>query len=325
MSFRGSGTPFRSSPLAALILAGILAGALPVQAQNVRGLVLSAADSSTVPAAMVILHRITADTGQVADSTQSDAEGRFSLTITADDTPETIYAAAAVRDGVSYFGPAMHAGMEPPDPYRIFVAETETITEPVEGNAVTFRHVVISPTAHGLLQIAEVVDVAGVPGRAMRMEDGSRPIWSIQLPDGAQSWSAIEGGLPPQALTFADDRVEARATLPPNGIRLAYSYYSEGSKLEFPVEHATDRFEIILVGAEVKALSGLRPGDATDLPPGGAAKRFVAAGIPPGGSVGLTIRSDQAPRGPVLIWGLIGVALLAAAGLSAVAARRSTG
>lgn len=324
MTFRRSGIPVRSGPLAALIVAWAVAGPLPVQAQSVRGVVLSAADSSTVPAAMVILHRITADTGEVADSTQSDAEGRFKLTITADDTPETIYAAAAVRDGVSYFGPAMHAGMEPPDPYRIFVAETETITGPIEGGAVTFRHVVVSPTAHGLLQIAEVVDVAGVPGRAVRMEDESRPIWSIQLPDGVQSWSVIEGGLPPEALTFVDDRVEARATLPPNGMRLAYSYYSDGSKLEFPVEHATDRFELILVGAGVKELSGLRPGDATDLPPGEAAKRFVAAGISPGGSVGLTVRSEQTSRGPVLTWGLIGVALLIAAGFSAVAARRST-
>ena len=313
--------------LAALLLIALESGAPSTSpAQSLEGVVLAGTDSSSVPAAMVLLHRITATAGEVVDSTQTDADGRFSLTIAPADTAAgTLYAAAAVRGGVSYFGPIMHAGVETPDPYLIFVYETERIAAPVEGNAVLLRHAVVSPTAHGLLQVAEVVDVAGVPGRALQREDASEPIWSMELPAGVQSWSPMEGGLAAEALSLVNGRVEARATLPPSGMRLSFSYYTEGSKLEFPVEHETERFEVILVGADEKKLSGLRPADSSDLPPGTAAKRFVGSELPSGSRVGLTVRSQALSRGPVLIWALIGSALLVAAGLSARAARRPAG
>lgn len=295
-----------------------------VVGQDLEGIVLAATDSSAVPAAMVFLHRITAVAGEVVDSARTDAEGRFALPIAATDSaPGILYAAAAVQGGVSYFGPALHAGVEAPNPYRIYVYETESVAEPIVGNAVLYRHAVVSPTAHGLLQVAEVVDVAGVPGRALQMEDPGRPIWSMKLPAGVQSWSPLEGGLAPEALSLANGRVEARATMPPNGLRLSFSYYVEGAKIEFPVEHETEKFEVILVGADEERLSGLTPGVISDLPPGGNAKRFVASDLRPDSRVGLTVQSEPVARGPVLIWTLIGGALLVAAGVSARIARRS--
>ena len=318
------GLPSRARP-AAVLLAGLTMG-MPslARGQGVEGVVLAATDSSAVPAAMVFLHRITALAGEVVDSARTDAEGRFSLTIAAaDSAPGTVYAAAAVQGGVSYFGPVLHAGVETPAPYRIYVYETESVAEPVDGNAVLYRHAVISPTAHGLLQVAEVVDVAGVPGRALRREDPGEPIWSMKLPAGVQSWSPLEGGLAPEAISMANGRVEARATLPPNGMRLSFSYYTEGAKIEFPVEQETERFEVILVGADEERLSGLTPSESPDLPPGVNAKRFVASDLPADSRVGLTVQSEPVPRAPVLIWTLIGGALLVAAGVSARIARRS--
>jgi hypothetical protein len=308
-----------------MLLAGLTVGEPSLaRGQAVEGIVLAATDSSAVPAAMVFLHRITAVAGEVVDSARTDAEGRFSLTIAASDSaPGIVYAAAAVQGGVSYFGPVLHAGVETPTPYRIYVYETESVSEQVDGNAVLYRHAVVSPTAHGLLQVAEVVDVAGVAGRALQREDPGEPIWSMKLPAGVQSWSPLEGGLAPEALSLASGRVEARATLPPNGMRLSFSYYTEGAKIEFPVEHETERFEVILVGAAEEKLSGLTPGENSDLPPGVNAKRFVASDLPPDSRVGLTVQSEPVPRGPVLIWTLIGSALLIAAAVSARVARGS--
>jgi hypothetical protein len=290
--------------------------------QNVAGEVIAAVDSMAVPGAMVFLHRITATAGEVIDSTRSDADGRFSFELPAGDSPETLFAAAAVRDDVSYFGPVLHAGMDAPRPYRIVTHVTELISEPVRGNPILLRHVVISPTAHGLVQVAEVVDVAGAPDRAVRMADETIPVWSLALPKGAQSWAAMEGGLAPDAISFVDGRVEARATLPPSGMRLSFGYFTEGPTIEFPVEHSTERFDAILVGVEEKKIEGLRAGDSSDLPPGGQAKRFVASGVAPGETIGLTLASEQVAWGPVLTWGLLGLALTAAAGVSAVAAKR---
>jgi hypothetical protein len=296
----------------------------PLTGQEIRGIVFAAADSATIPDARVLLHRITSISGEVVDSTRSDASGRFRLAIVEEENPEVLYAAAAVRGGVSYFGPVMHPGAESPDDYAIYVHEVESVDAPVTENPVLLRHVVVNPTAHGLLQVAEVVDLAGTPGRALRTVDPSIPIWSMVLPRGLQSWAPIEGGIPPEAISEAGGKVEARATLPPNGLRLAYGYFVEGASLEFPIEYLTERFEIILVGAEVDEFRGLVPGDAAGLPTGPGVRRFVASDVQPGSTVGLTIATEPVARGPVLISVLIGVALLAAAALSARLARRST-
>ncbi len=306
--------PGRARVPAMLAMLAVCAAALP--AQEIRGTVYSAADSSAVAAAMVILHRITAIAGEVVDSTTADASGRFRLTIEEAENPEVLYAAAAVRGGVSYFGPVLHPGMEPPDSYDIYVYELESTEAPVTSSAVLLRHVVVSPTAHGLLQVGEIVDVAGTPGRALRTADPSIPIWSMALPRGYQSWAAIEGGLPPESITESGGRVEARATLPPNGMRLSYGYFIEGKDLEFPIEYPTERFELILVGVGEDELRGLRPEELSDLPPGSDARRFVASDLAPGASVGLTIESEPVAWGPVLIAALIGVALLGAAAIS---------
>ena len=58
------------------------------------------------------MHKITASAGEVVDSTAADSRGRFTLSMDASDDPAALYAAAALNDGLSYFGPALHPGME---------------------------------------------------------------------------------------------------------------------------------------------------------------------------------------------------------------------
>jgi hypothetical protein len=108
-------------------------------------------------------------------------------------------------------------------------------------------------------------------------------------------------------------------------MRVAFSYFVEGPEVDLLISHPTDRIEVILVGAEEKSVVGLSPGSSAGLPPASNAKRFVAAGVEPGTEVGLTLKSETAPSGPVRIWVFVGLALLVAAGLSAVVARRSAG
>lgn len=294
-------------------------------AQVVEGLVISGRDSTAVPGSVVLMHRIAANGGEVVDSAETDSRGRFSLSINAEDEPGALYAIAALNDGVSYFGPAVHPGMEPPNPYTIVVHETETIEGPLANSRIMMRHVVVSPTAHGLLQITEVVDVAGVPNRALATASPAEPMWTVELPSGIQSWTPMAGGLPPEAMSLVDNRLEVRAKLPPSGMRVAFSYFLEGPEVDLPIAHPTDRIEVILVGAKEKSLVGLSPGSSTGLPPASNARRFVAAGVEPGTEVGLTVESESASSGPVLIWVFVGVALLVAAGLSAAVARRSGG
>ena len=294
-------------------------------AQTVEGVVISGRDSTAVPGSVVLMHRVTVDAGEVVDSAETDTTGRFSLSMNADDEPGTLYAVAALNDGVSYFGPALHPGMEPPDPYTVVVHETETIEGILEDSRIRLRHVVVSPTAHGLLQITEVVDVAGVPNRALATASAADPIWTIDLPPDMQSWAPMPGGLPPEAMSLVGNRLEVRAKLPPTGMRVAFGYFREGPEIDIPVLHPTDRIEVLLVGSTEESVVGLEPGDSGDLPPGNNAKRFVASGLEPGAEVAVTLESEPAPAGPVMVMAFVGLALLVAAGVSAVVARRSSG
>lgn len=293
--------------------------------QVVEGVVVSGRDSSAVPGAVVLMHRITADAGEVVDSTATDSGGRFRLSMNGADDPAALFAAAALNDGVNYFGPAIHPGMELPDSYTIVVHETETIDGPLADSRIMLRHVVVSPSAHGLLQITEVVDVAGLPDRAVATASVLDPIWTLELPAGVESWTPVAGGLPAEALSLVGNRVEVRAKLPPTGMRVAFAYFRNGPDVELPISHATDRLEVILVGADEESLVGLSPGSSADLPPGSNAKRFVATAVEPGTVAGLTLESEAPPTGAVLIWVLVGLVLLAAAGISAAMARRSAG
>jgi hypothetical protein len=315
-----------STVRAALALTAMAALPATSQAQVMDGLVISGRDSSVVSGSVILLHRIAADAGEVVDSTVSDANGRFRLSIDASDDPGVLFAAAALNDGISYFGPAVHAGMELPDTYTIVVHETETIDGTLADNRIMLRHVVVSPTAHGLLQITEVIDVAGLPDRAVATASVLDPIWTIELPPGIESWTPVPGGLPAEALSLVGNRVEVRAKLPPSGMRVAFAYFREGPDVELPVDHPTDRLELILVGVAEEKLVGLSPGSAADLPPGSDARRFVATAVEPGTDISLTLETESPQRSQAaLVWVLVGFALLVAAGASAVYARRSAG
>ncbi len=293
------------------------------RAQDFRGTVISGSDSLPIPGSTVLLHRVTTNAGVVVDSTRTDASGRFALTVAEEDEPGALYVAAALSGGVSYFGPALHPGMDVPDPYLIVVHETERITVRPVDSSIRFRHVVVAPTAHGLVQVTDVIDIDGRPDRALAMEPETEPIWVLELPAGVQSWSPIQGGLAGEALSLTDRRVEVRAVLPPSGMRVAFNYYREGPGVDLTSAYPTDRIEVILVDAEAERLEGLEPGRPTDLPSRGTAARFVASGVGAGEAVGLVLAVESPPRGPALTWVVIGLIMLAAAALSAAWARRA--
>ncbi len=314
--------------LASILVLLATAHLLPAaaRAQEVEGRVISGRDSAAVPGAPVLMHRVTADMGEIVDSTSADARGRFSLGMVAGDDPATLYVIAALHDGVSYFGPALHPGAEREGPYTVVVYDTETITGPLADRRIMLRHVVMSPTAHGLLQISEIVDVAGDSDRALGTASPADPIWTMELPVGLQSWSPLQGGLPPDAINLNGNTLEVRAKLPPSGMRVAFSYFLEGPDVDLSNSHPTDRLEVMLVGAREDEVVGLRPGSSADLPPGSNARRFVATDVGAGDRISLSLESES-PSGllPVLLWGGAGVVLLLAAGVSAAVADRRAG
>ncbi len=304
--------------LAALLGAVSAAGAQTV----IQGRVISGRDSSALGPVEVQLHRVTATGGGAIDSTVAGADGRFRFVVDTTGGPGTLYLAAARREGVLFFGPALHAGMGADEPYLVVVYDPQPAPGPVEGARIGLRHVVLSRSAHGILEVAEVLDVAGIPGQAWVPGPDSIAVFRARLPSGARGLEILQGGIAPETLRLQDGVLEARAALPPAGFRVAIAYFADGPELRIPVDHPTDRLDVILVGSPADRVEGLQPAAAGGMPLEGAV-RYTASDLAPGANVALRVTEPSSTGGSALVWLGIGLALLAAAAVSAVLIGRS--
>ncbi len=311
---------------AALLVAALLPLAGPADAGAqvaLEGRVVAGLDSVPVGPVQVELHRVSQEGGAVLDSVLSSADGRFRFTIDTSGAGSSLFLAAVRRDGVVYFGPALHAGMEPDGPYRVVVFDTTAATGPVGGARVALRHVVVSPLGPGAVEVAEVFDVTGTPDRTWVPGPDSVAVFRAPLAAGARQLERLEGGLPGRALRLADGALEVRTSLAPAGFRAAVAYLAAGPDVVIPVEHPTDRLDVILVGAEAARLEGLVPADDPAMGAGSGARRFAASNLLPGDRVEVEIGVPGSSRDRATLWLGIGLALLAGAVLSAALVRRS--
>jgi len=310
----------------ALVVAFLLPLAAPGDATaqvTLEGRVVAGLDSVPIGPVQVELHRVGQEGGVVLDSTLSAADGRFRFGIDTAGAGSSLFLAAVRRDGVVYFGPALHAGLELEGPYRVVVFDTTAATGPVGGARVTLRHIVVSPIGPEAVEIAEVVDVLGVPDRTWVPGPDSVAVFRARLPAGARSFERLEGGLPGRALRLAEGALEVRAALAPSGFRAAVAYLADGPELTIPIEYPTERLDVIVVGAEATPLDGLVPADDIAMGGGAGARRFAASDLAPGDRVRLEIVVAGAPGNRAVLWLGIALALLAGAVLSAVLVRRT--
>jgi hypothetical protein len=290
-----------------------------------EGRVVAGSDSTPAGPHTVELHRVGPEGGTVLDSVRAGADGRFRFSIDTAGAGSSLFLAAVRRDGVVYFGPPLHAGMAADGPYRVVVYDTAVATGPVGGARIALRHIVVSPAGDGTLEVAEIFDVVGTGDRTWVPGPDSVAVFRAPLPAGVRSWERLEGGLPERAVRVADGGLEIRAALSPAGFRAGIAYLADGPDLVIPVEHPTDRLDVILVGAEARRVEGLVPGGAPAMAAGGAARRFVGSDLLPGSRVRVEVMVPTSSRSRAVLWLGIGLALLAAAALSSVLARRERG
>jgi hypothetical protein len=315
--------PLRRAALLVLTLAPL---ATPIRAGAqvaLEGRVVAGLDSVPVGPVQVELHRVDQEGGAVLDSVLSTADGRFRFSIDTAGAGPSLFLAAVRRQGVVYFGPPLHAGMQPEGPYRVVVFDTTTATGPVGGARVTLRHVVVSPVGPDGVEIAEIFDVTGTPDRTWVPGPDSVAVFRAPLPAGARGLERLEGGLPGRALRLDGGALEVRASLAPSGFRAAVAYLADGPDVVIPIEHPTDRLDVILVGAEAARLEGLAPADDPTMGAGSGARRYAASDLGPGDRVRVEIAVPGTPRDRALLWLGIALALLAAAALSAAFVRRA--
>lgn len=315
--------------LAALVLAG-LALAPPAAAQEpgeqgvsesapsaLAGRVVHGVEGAGIGGAHVELHRVTSGGGAIVDSATAGEDGSFRFRLS-DDESRPIFIVAARHQGVRYFGPALHAGLSSDGPYEVPVYDTMLVSTPPGNLRVGVRHIVVTPGPGGGLDVAEVFDIVGADDRTLVPAGDTVALWSTALPEGATEPTALEGGVPSDAVEFADGRVQLRSMIAPAGVRLSYTYGVPDDRIELPIEHPVDRVELVVASAEAE-VEGATHAETTTRD-GRVIHRYEGASLEPGETLGVRLVARGGAGGGgvsdrwVWIWAAIGGGLLAAAG-----------
>lgn len=285
------------------------AGSLP--AQTLEGRVVHAADSSGVASVPVQLHRVTATSGAVVDSTISSPDGSFEFRLAEDSGTGALWLAAARHEGMLYFGPARHSGQTVDGPYEVLVYDSVTVTTQPPDLRVGIRHLVVTAGPSGGFDVAEVIDVLGPSDRTLVPVPDTVTMWSSSLPASAVAPRAIEGGVPPEVVTFESGRVQLRSMISPLGARITFAYTTRRPELEIRIEHPTDRLEVVVAGLNVE-VTGAEPGE-TSLTGDPSIRRYQARNLSSGATVRIAVVEPPDSGRLVWAWALIGMALLVAA------------
>lgn len=308
-----------------LLLASAPGSASPtaLTAQEVRGFVLDS-DSVPVTGALVELHRITEDSGAVADSTRSAVDGGFRFTIDAGPDSGAVFLPSVRYRGILYWGNPVHGGGVAGDPelQTVTVFDTAVVAGPSPDQPVSMRHVIITPLASGL-QVEEVIDLPGRESRTL-VAEGDAGLWHASLAADAHGVLASPGGVPEETLELTDGTVTFRGVLPPSGVRIAIGYFVSADRYALQVDHSTERLEVMVVEApelEVE-VTGLRE-RAPDGELGMAVRRFSATGLARGDRVSLRAELGAPGRGAAGVWFGVACVLAAGAVVSVVVGRRS--
>jgi hypothetical protein len=259
------------------------------------------------------LHRITASAGAVVDSTISLADGSFQFRLDEETSSDALWLAAARHGGILYFGPARHVGQTLDGEYEVLVYDSITVTTPPTDLRVGIRHLVITAGSAGGFEVAEVFDVLGSADLTLVPVPDTLAVWSTSLPATAVAPRAIEGGVAPEAVTFESGQVVLRSMISPLGARVTLVYSTRSPELEIRIDHPTDRVEVVVAGLDVE-VTGASPA-APSVRGGQTVFRFTAEDLLPGATVRVSGAERPGPGRQALIFALIGVGLLLAAGI----------
>jgi hypothetical protein len=100
----------------------------------------------------------------------------------------------------------------------------------------------------------------------------------------------------------------------PLGARVTFVYTTRMPELEIRIDHPTDRLEVVVAGLNLK-VTGATPAESS-ITRGQPVYRYTADDLLPGATVSLAVAGRQPGAGSIaVVWVLIGVGLLLAAGI----------
>ena len=264
---------------------------------------------------MVVLHMVSADSSGEVDSVRVEPDGSFQLRLPHvpdhANRAEIFFASVRYR-GLLYFGPAVT------DPVQLdsfyLIQSYDTLSVPSGGAQIPLsgRDLLLEKTGDGWAA-TDVFQLRQEGDRTLYSpEEGI--IWAYPLPESATDFQVGQAEMAPDAIRFADGRIELYAPLPPGDRYLMIRYRISEADFVLPMPGRTDRMEILVrepaPAVEFHPLSLSSP---VELEPGSAFRRFAADNL-----FDAEVRSEIASEPwslPAEWLGLLLAGLLGAAGI----------
>jgi hypothetical protein len=222
------------------------------------------ADSSPVPGARVVLHRVGPEAQGPIDSALSDRQGRFRFAFRPDTS--AFYLVSARHAGIEYFSPPVPTNPERPDTgVRIIVYDTSsTVLIRLEARNL----VVTRPGEDGSRGVLDLMVLRNEGQQTRIAGDSARPSWSAPLPRGTVGLDLAEGDVSRDAVGRRGDSVVVIAPFAPGEKQLTLQYLIPGNQraVDLPLDQPG---VMVNVMAEEKGVrvsgEGITPADSQTL------------------------------------------------------------
>ena len=258
-------------------------------------------DTTRLPGARVLLHRVGRELQGAVDSTLADARGRFRFRFQADTS--SIYLLSARYGGIEYFSTPVHTNPARPDTAITLLVYDTSSTAPVSLEA---RHIVVPrPDENGSRAVLDLIVLLNHGLRARVASDSLHASWSAPLPAVSTGLEIGESDVSPDAVRRQDDSVLVTAPIAPGQKELSLEYLIPRghAKVEFPIGPGGGRVNVLVEENGARVSGGTLALADSQVIEGRAFHRWTGD-LPPGGSIRLVL--PALPRTPVaLLAGLV--------------------
>jgi hypothetical protein len=237
-------------------------------------------DTVGMPAEIVILHRVTADTAGEIDSIRTSANGSFAFDLPSVPNPlmsDDVYLASVRYQGILYFGEPISAAFQLDSAYLIPVYDTTVA--PAQGFALPLRVRYMMLDAAASWVVTDGFQIEN-PGQTTLVAPEGGYVWSYPLPPGATDLEVGDGDATPEAVNIVDGSLRISSPIIPGIRQYMIRYRLTEPRLDAALPGPVAQVDLLIrePGPELTVL-GLQSAEPVELDPGTTYRRYTAVNL----------------------------------------------
>jgi hypothetical protein len=226
----------------------------------------------------VVLHQVSAESSGEVDSVRVGPDGSFQIRLphVPDHTsrPEIFFVSVRYRD-LLYFGEAVTEAAQLDTLYLIQAYDTLSVPPGGAEIPLSARNLFLEKAEVGWIA-TDLFNLRQEGDRTLYSPE-ERVVWAYPLPESATDFQVGQADMAPDAIRFANGRLEVYSPLPPGERYLMVRYSIPENNFVLPLPGTTDRMEILVrepaPSVEFQPLALSSP---VELDPGNVFRRYAA-------------------------------------------------